>query len=146
MVVYRHSFTFNAPIKFVYEWCTDYREDDPQLVGANYRRIILEKTKKRVVFASEKTGSDGKPKIAVRLVTLSPCAYSWHLDYFAEDDLEQEDYRLKKLGTDKTRLDMVFKNKWKTGISPSREYFVAETKASWDGYGPALEKDYAENH
>jgi hypothetical protein len=82
----------------------------------------------------------------VRLVTLSPSAYSWHLDYFAEDDLEQGNYRLKKLGKGRTRLDMFFKNKWKTGASPSREYFVAETKASWDGYAPALEKDYAEDH
>jgi len=30
MVVYRHSVIFNAPIKFVYNWWTDYREDDPQ--------------------------------------------------------------------------------------------------------------------
>jgi len=52
---------------------------------------------RRVIFTSEKTGSDGKPKIAMRVVTLSPSTHSWHLDYFSEDDLEQGDYRLKKL-------------------------------------------------
>jgi hypothetical protein len=143
MVVYRHSVTFNAPIKFVYDWCTDYREDDPQLYGASYRRIILDKTKKRVIYASNKQGSDGSQKLAVRIVTLSPSTHSWHLDYFAEEDLEQGEYKLKKLGKEKTRLDMVFKNKWKNGTGPSREEFVSSTKSSWDAFAPALERDYA---
>jgi hypothetical protein len=143
VVVYRHSVTFNAPIKFVYDWCTDYREDDPQLYGASHRRIILEKTKKRVIYASNKKGSDGSDKLAVRIVTLSPSTYSWHLDYAAEEDLERGDYTLKKLGKDKTRLDMVFKNTWKNGLGPSREEFEAETKSTWDAFAPALERDFA---
>jgi len=56
MVVYRYSVTFDAPINFVYEWCTDYREDDRKIMGANYRRIILEKNKRRVIYASNKKG------------------------------------------------------------------------------------------
>ncbi|HYB04353.1 MAG TPA: hypothetical protein VED17_07820, partial [Nitrososphaerales archaeon] len=75
-------------------------------------------TKKRVIYASNKKGSDGSDKLAVRIVTLSPSTYSWHLDYAAEEDLEQGDYKLKKLGKDKTRLDMVFKNTWKNGWGP----------------------------
>ena len=143
MIVYRYSVTFNAPIDFVYNWCTDYREDDPQITGASYRRIILEKNKKRVIYASDKKSSDGSTKLAVRIVTLSPGDYSWHLDYFSEEDLEQGDYKLNRIGKEKTRLDMVFRNRWKDGPGPTKEQFVSETKSSWDTYVPALEKDYA---
>ena len=143
MNIYRHSVTFNAPIKFVYDWCTDYREDDPQITGATYRRIILEKSKRRVIFASEKKGFDGLPKIAVRILTLSPKDFSWHLDYFSEEDLEHGDYKLKKIGKDITRLDMIFRNKWKKGGGPTKEQLHAETEGSWNGYGPALDRDYA---
>jgi hypothetical protein len=142
VTVYRYSVTFNAPIKFVYNWCTDYREDDPEIIGADYRRIILEKSKKRVIFVSDKKGPDGSTKLAVRVVTLSPSKNAWHLDYFGEEDLEKGDYRLKSLGEEKTRLDMVFKNTWKNGAGPTSEEFTAETKSSWDAYAPALERDY----
>jgi len=142
MVVYRHSVTFNAPIRFVYDWCTDFREDDPQITGSNYRRIILEKTNKRVIYASDKIGIDGKPKLAVRIVTLSQSKFAWDLDYVAEEDLERGEYRLKKIGKEKTKLDMVFRNKWKNGKGPSRAELKASTKASWDAFAPALERDY----
>jgi len=143
MAVYRQSVVFNAPIRFVYDWRTDYREDDPKITGADYRRIILEKTKKRVIYASEKTGSDGVSKLAVRIVTLFPSKYSWDLDYVGEEDVERGKYGLNKIGKEKTRLDMVFRNKWKNGIGSSRAEFEAETKTSWDAYAPALERDYS---
>jgi hypothetical protein len=138
MVVYRLSVTFSAPIKFVYDWCTDYREDDPQIYGASHRRIIQERTKKRVIYASEKTGLDGSPKLAVRVITLSPSTYSWHLDYFAEEDLEKGEYKLKKLDKGKTRLDLVFRNTWKNGKGPSKEELAGSSKSSWDAFAPAL--------
>ena len=37
---------------------------------------------------------------------------------------------LKKIGKEKTRLDMVFRNKWKNGRSPSRAEFETATKTS----------------
>jgi hypothetical protein len=129
MVLYTHAVTFKAPIKFVYGWCTDYQESDPQIIGANYRRIILEKSKKKVVYASCKVGYDGSPKLAVRIVSLFPSKFSWHLDYIAEEDLETGEYRLTKLGKELTRLGMRFKNTWKNGSSPSTEYFRSETKS-----------------
>jgi hypothetical protein len=65
MVVYRYSVTFKAPIKFDYEWCTDYGEDDLKITGANFRRIILEKTKKRVIYESP-----GLPQSCAGLIIL----------------------------------------------------------------------------
>jgi hypothetical protein len=60
------------------------------------------------------------------------------LDYFSEKDLGQGEYRLEKLGNDKTRLDAVFRNKWKDGEGPTEEKFYQDTKASWDAYATAL--------
>ena len=112
MDVTRVSKTINAPLRYVYEWCTDFREDDPQITGSKSQRKILEKTKKRVVYAQIYTGLDGAQKVTVDIVTLSPPS-SWHLDYFGEEDDETGEYRLRALGKDRTRLDMVFREKWK---------------------------------
>jgi hypothetical protein len=142
MVLYKHSITFKAPIKFDYDWCVDFQESNPQILGANYRRVILEKSKRKIVYASYKRGSDGNQKLAVRVVSLFPSKYAWHLDYFAEEDLETGEYKLTRLGNELTRLDITLKNTWKSGTSPTREFFQSETKSSWDKYGPALEKDY----
>lgn len=42
--------TINAPLRYVFNWCTDFREDDPALTNSKGSRKILEKTKKRVVY------------------------------------------------------------------------------------------------
>ncbi|HXQ91732.1 MAG TPA: hypothetical protein VN739_01905 [Nitrososphaerales archaeon] len=137
----RVSKTINAPMKYVFNWCTDFREDDPGLTGSKSQRKILEKTKKRVVYASLYTGEDGSPKIGVNIVTLkSPV--SWHLEYFGEDDDEIGEYKLVSLGKNKTKLNMVFKEKWKTVTIPTIEEQVESTDKVWDQYVSALEKEY----
>ncbi len=95
-----------------------------------------------MVYASYKDGSDGKPKLAVRIVSLFPSKHSWHLDYYGEEDLETGDYKLSSLGKNKTRLDMVFHNKWKCGKGPSKEDFEQETNDVWEKYTEALERDF----
>jgi hypothetical protein len=40
---YRVSRVINAPLKFVYDWCTDFRENDNKIPGSR-TRIILQKT------------------------------------------------------------------------------------------------------
>ena len=145
MVRYKYSTTFKAPIKYVFNWCTDYRTDDNKITGGKYPRIILEKTKNRVVFASYKQGSDGTPKLAVRVVTLNPSKYSWHLDYFGEEDLETGEYRLKRVGKNVTRLDMEFNNKWKHGKGPALKEHIDHARHAWQKYGPKLESDYAKS-
>ncbi|HVB11743.1 MAG TPA: hypothetical protein VNE86_01320 [Nitrososphaerales archaeon] len=142
MVIYKHTRVFNVPVKFAYEWCTDYSAEDSKMTGSKFPRIILEKTRKRAVYASFKQGKDGKPKLAVRVVTLHPSTYSWHLDYFGEEDLEVGEYKLIPLGANKTRLNMTFNNKWKRGKGPSKERFETHAKKAWDNYTPALERDY----
>ena len=128
-------------MKFVFNWCTDFREDDPRITGSSSRRIILEKTKKRVVYASVYKGSDGTEKIGVNLVALkSPT--SWHLEFYGEEDTEIGEYKLLSLGKAKTKLNMVFKEKWKTPEFPTVEEQVRDSDHHWDQYVSALESEY----
>jgi hypothetical protein len=132
----------NTPLRYVFNWCTDFREDDGDLTGSTSQRKILEKTKKRVVYASLYTGIDGNQKIGVNIVTLK-APTSWHLEYFGEEDNEIGEYKLSSLGKNKTKLSMVFKETWKTEKVPSIEEQVESTGKVWDQYVAALEKDYA---
>ena len=142
MDVIRVSKTINAPYGYVYDWCTDFRGDDGKITGSKSQRIIVEKTKKRVIYVQIYKGGDGKQKVAANIVTLRP-PNSWHLDFFGEEDDETGEYVVKDLGKDKTRLDMVFKEKWKNIAKvPSIEEQTKQTNKVWDKYVKALEKDY----
>ena len=139
--VFRVSKTINAPLRYVYDWCTDYRDDDPQITGSKRQRRVLEKTKKRVIYVQIYDGTDGKQRVAVDIVTLTS-PNSWHLNFFGEDDDEEGEYTLKSLGRDKTRLDMRFKERWKIADSPSIDEQIEQTSKVWDKYVAALEKDH----
>lgn len=126
----------------MFNWCTDFREDDPALTGSKSVRRILEKSRKRVLYVSTETAVDGTQRVGVDLVTLKP-PNSWHLEFFGEDDNEIGDYKLSSLGKNRTKLSMVFKESWKLEEIPSVEEQVESTSKLWDKYVEVLEKDYA---
>jgi predicted DCC family thiol-disulfide oxidoreductase YuxK len=135
----RFSKVINAPLRFVYDWCTDYREDDYKITGAKSRRLIIEKTKRRTVYINQQRGSKiGK---AVNIVTLHP-PNRWHLDSIGDQRNETGEYHLKKLGSRSVRLDMVFRINWKIPPSPTRAEFLRHLNESWGKYATALETDY----
>ena len=143
MDVFRISKTINAPLRYVYDWCTDFRADDPKITGSKSQRIILQKTKKTAIYAQIYKREDGQQMVAVDIVTLKPFK-SWHLDYFGEEDDETGEYNLFSLGKEKTRLDMIFKERWKTIANPpSKKEQIEGTSEVWDKYVSALERDYA---
>jgi len=142
MAIYRVSKTINAPIAYVYTWATDFSEGDNSLWGGKFPRIILHKARKKAVYAYYGKGTDGKPKLAVRFVTLHPATYSWHLDYYGEEALETGEYKLTKLGKTKTRLNIVLKNKWKHGKGPPPKELEKHANFVWLKYAEALERDY----
>lgn len=137
---YHVSKTFSAPLRFVFSWCTDYREDDMRMIGSKRKRHILERTKKMVVWRVE--GKDIKTEFdPIRVVWLKP-PDSWHLDC-SGDETEVGDYTLTSIGRERTRLEMTFRT---TYYDPkdvvSRESYLREAKAHWDAYGRYLEHDY----
>lgn len=140
--VTRVSKVINAPLRYTYQWCTDFREDDSKLTGSSSQRRIVEKTRKRVVYVTIYDGADGKQKVAVSYVILKP-PDAWSLEQFGEEDYEKGEYRLKSLGKDRTRLDMVFKETWKDIAKiPTIKEQTDGTSRFWDQLIAALEKDY----
>ena len=140
---YKLSRTFKAPLDFVYDWCTDFQEDDLKMIGSKNIRHLHEKTKQRVIWTIEGKALEGKVN-PVRVVWLRP-PNAWHLESMG-DGFEVGDYTLKSVGKNKTRLDMVFTATApkKSGLQSQKEY-LDEAHEHWDNYGPALEKDYAKS-
>jgi len=139
--IYRISKVIDAPMRFVYNWCVDFREDDPEIWGSKTRRIILQKTKRRVIYMSTHKRR-GKAISAVRIVTLQP-PNAWHLDFVGQENDEIGDYHLARLGPTKTRLDITFKVKYRIASAPTKEEDTKLTNEIWDKYVSALERDYA---
>jgi hypothetical protein len=138
---YKVSKIINAPLSYVFRWCTDFREDDPKITGSKSQRRILSKTKKQVIYAQLYNDEKGKERVAVDIVTLKP-PKSWHLDYYGEEDDETGEYKLTSLGKNRTRLDMLFKEKWKIPSPPTKAWQIEHTSEIWDKYVAALERDY----
>ncbi|MFI5421228.1 MAG: hypothetical protein ACHQ1H_09710 [Nitrososphaerales archaeon] len=140
---YRVSKVIEAPLLFVYDWCTDYREDDGKLTGSRRKIRILEKTKSRAIYTSSRV-ENGKLIGRVSIVSLKP-PNAWHLET-AGDPLEQYtgDYKLTKLSSNKTRLDMVFDTKYGPHAKvPTKEWWEEDSSKDWDKLIFALMKDYS---
>ncbi len=135
------SKVIKAPLKFVYNWCTDFREDDNKITGSKAKRIIVQKTKERVIYISTYKFR-GKTFSGVNIVTLRP-PNAWHLDFAGQEDDEIGEYKLTRIGPRKTRLTMTFKGKYKIGKAPTKEENTKSVNQFWDKYIAALEKDCA---
>ena len=137
---YKITKTFNAPLDFVYSWCTDFQEDDLKMIGSKRIRHIHEKTKDRVIWTVEEKGTE--PAVQpVRVVFLRP-PNSWHL-VASGDESEVGDYVLTSIGKNKTRLDMTFTAlASKKSALESQEAYIKDADEHWLKYGAALEKDY----
>lgn len=137
---YELARTFNAPIDFVFEWCTDFREDDGKMTGSKTKRRILERTKKRIIWTVNYTEA-GKPKEGLRVVWLRP-PDSWHLDTCG-DHREVGDYKLTSIGKEKTRLDAVFHMTYDDPDEvETKEKWEKETDELWAVFTRYLESEY----
>ena len=135
------SKAIKAPLGFVYDWCTDYRENDWDIFGGNTREKILLKNKHRVVYV-QNYKKQGEPKSVVEVVTLHP-PKAWHLDSIGDDSGEVCDYTLTSLGPQKTRLELKYRVDYNVGKAPTEAQIVALTHRVWDKFIPLLERDYA---
>jgi len=140
---YRASKKIEAPLSFVYDWCTDFQEDDPKITGSKSGRKILEKSEKRVIYTVSLV-ENGKDEGHVSIVSLKP-PNSWHLDT-AGNEMEKEvgDYKLSKLGKNKTRLDMVFTLDYSKAVKkvPTSKELADDLSNFWDKLIDGLMKDY----
>jgi hypothetical protein len=138
---FRISKIIRAPLAFVYEWCTDFRESDSRITGSKVKRKILLKTGRLVMYTSSYR-SRGKPMIGVNIVSLRP-PKRWHLDFLGDEDDETGHYHLTRLGHGRTRLDMSFTEHYRIRRAPTKAQDMKHTNEIWDKYVSALEKEYA---
>lgn len=138
--LFRNAVTFNAPMKYVHEWCTDYREDDSKLIGAKFVRHIIERSKNRVVWIAH-SNPDGDDVEVLRYVTLKP-PNAWHLDGVGEPENIKGEYRLSSLGKERTRLEMKFRVAYKSKRPVPKKVWEGDNARDWERYKAALEKDY----
>jgi hypothetical protein len=137
---YKVSETFNAPIEYVFAWCTDFREDDGKYTGSKSVRKILEKSADRVIWHVRYKDGKGFAE-GVRIVWLNH-PKSWRLDTCG-DGREQAEYKLTSLGKSKTRLDMKFVVTYdsKKDVEDKDEW-EADGVKHWKIYKKALEADF----
>jgi hypothetical protein len=76
------------------------------------------------------------------MVTLRP-PKAWYLDQVGEDEDATGIYKLTRVGSGRTRLDMTFTEKYKISEVPTKEEDRNGTDQMWQKYVTAMEKDYA---
>jgi hypothetical protein len=135
--------TINAPIRFVFNWCTDYQETDPAITGSKRKRVILDRSEARVVYAALFDEEDGRTHVSVYDVKLKP-PRSWHYAIFDPDRVGTGDYKLKRLSSKSTELKIIFRNRYKNPAKmENAQEYMKRLNILWDKYILALEKEYS---
>jgi len=138
---FRVSKVVNAPKKYVYEWCTDYRDDDGKFSTSKPRFRVIRPHPKRVVRVRTHPSEGSGEHVAVDLIRLSP-PNAWHLDEIDDTDLESVDYRLTSLGPRRTRVTLVVTERRLVSDFPDKVETEAGSNRFWDGIVAALEESY----
>ena len=140
----RVSKVIDAPLRYVYDWCTDYRADDWRIQHADPAKLkfrVFRVSPHRVVRIRVVHRGPQDPEIAVDVVRLNPPA-DWHLDQIDERDRQALDYHLVKLGPRKTRLDLNVTERWVTRDYPTPRELRQAVSHTWDIFATALEQRY----
>jgi hypothetical protein len=139
----RLSKNIEAPLKYVYDWCTDYRSDDwtlsPRRPHPQFRVVKLSPRRLLRIRLTPTSGPD--PEVAVDVVRLSP-PDAWHTDQIDEEDREAVDYRLTALGPRRTRLDLLVTERWLVPKHLSRGETRQRLNGAWNRYVPQIEARY----
>jgi len=134
---------FRAPIDFVFAWCTDFRSDDARREKDQYTRRVLERSRRRVVFEDLGDAAGGGWWWSHHEVTLRP-PDRWTSASIGSHRTLALDYRLRRLGPERTRLDLTWTRRW-NGLAPAplpRGPYERATTVAWKHFAAALEKDY----
>jgi hypothetical protein len=134
--------TFRAPMPFVLRWCTDYTPEDPGLEGGEFRRRILERTRRRVVY-EDLDDTPGGWMWSRWTVNIHP-PDRWHGEAVGNYRAWAADYQLKSLPGDRTQLTLRAR---RTPLllgtkNPPRKDLEKELTQDWVKFGRSLEADY----
>jgi hypothetical protein len=139
---YRIRVTFDAPIDYVFAWCTDYTPDDAKLEGEAYTRKVIERTKRQVTFEDLEETKEGWAW-GRDVVTLRP-PNRWHMKGVGNQRDVEADYRLKALPDGRTELDLRWRRRPKVpdAAKLTKSQREASSLRAWKMFGAALEGDY----
>jgi len=144
--VYRIRVEFDAPMSFVYRWCTDYRPDDGARAGERYERRILRRTTREVVYEDLWWEKDGWRWRRYRISLRPPDR--WHADSHGNIREARIDYHLTELPGQRTRLDFEMRRRPAPGRpgQPSKRTLERELRTLWGRFSAELARDYRRGH
>lgn len=145
--ILRFRKVIRAPLGFVYRWCTDFREDDDHLTRSLYRyraRIPLREPD-RIVRLIEVPGRNRNRSTDVEVIRLRP-PDRWELEKMSWSEDETGRYRLRRLGSGRTQLDLRFEERWKRRRPPALARYRAFFDRVWDRYVALIEAEYRSTH
>jgi hypothetical protein len=139
----RVSLVIQAPSRYVYDWCTDYRTDDGRFSKARPRPSfrVIRISPRRLVRIRVHRGSGRDPALTVERIRLNP-PRSWHQDQMDETDQQSVDYQVRAVGRARTRLRLLSTERWLTPDFPTREALRTQIASTWARFASALEADY----
>jgi len=132
-----------APLRFVYQWCTDYRDDDDRITDSiyHYKATIILREASRIVRTIVVPGSDRNQSTDVEIISLRP-PNRWSLRKFSVTDDETATYRLTRKGVALTRIDIRIHRTWKLRNPPNRTRYRALFNQVWDRYVTVMEQEF----
>jgi hypothetical protein len=134
--------TFQAPLEFVYRWCTDYTPTDARISGEGFDRRVVRRTRNAVVL--EDLYDTGQGWIWLRrVVRLFPPA-RWRADSVGSDRAISVEYRLTEVSGNRTQLTIRARRR-PYGIgtkNPGKSTWERSVAANWANFGRALEREY----
>jgi hypothetical protein len=139
---YEVRVTFQAPLDFVYQWCTDYTPSDAKYEGDDYERRILRKSKSEVTYEDLSEAKDGW-FWARHVVRLHP-PNRWHSESIGSHRQYSLDYRLKRLAANRTELTLTARRRpyGIGGKNPAKAGWESSVAKSWSNFSRVLERDY----
>ncbi len=134
--------TFQAPLDFVYRWCTDYTPQDARYEHDEYERKILRRASREVVYEDMWESKEGWfwSRHVVRLLPPN----RWHSDTVGSHRAMSLDYTLSKLPGNRTQLTLTARRRpyGVGGKNPPKSKWEAPVAKSWRNFGRVLERDY----
>jgi hypothetical protein len=139
---YRIRLDLDVPLEFAFAWCTDYTPEDGKLEGESYRRKVVERTPRRVVFEDLEETKDGW--IWSRDVVRLRPPNRWHMDGVGNAREVTADYMLTRLPDGRTQLDLRWRRRplIPAAAKLTKAQREASTLRAWKRFRAAMERDY----
>ena len=137
----RISKIVNAPIQYVYDWCTDFRSDDGKFSRSKPRFRVVRVSPRQLVRIGVVSNGAKDPPMVVELVRLSP-PNAWHKNQIGGPDIDDIDYKLTALSPKRTRIRLVIVERWLVPKFPKKTDWVRSSSKYWDELVLAIEQRY----